>query len=88
MPLLKTLHHGGIRRDGHLIHVFTESSRQKLIYAINNWFLDYFYANQIDILQLPPLDDWQRSTEDGTYWSVKFPDETWDVFVRSELIEF
>jgi len=88
MPLIKTLHHGGIRHDGHLVHVFTESSRQKLIYAINNWFLDYSCAKQIDVVQLPPLDDWQRSTEDATFWTVTFPEDGWEVFVRSEVIEF
>ena len=88
MALVKTLHHGGIRKDGKIVETFVKSRRQTLMYDINTWFFDYFYANELDIQQLPPLDDWTRSVEDGTCWSIKFPDTTWEVWIRHEIMEF
>lgn len=88
MAFMKTIHHGGIRRDGNIVQTFVKTSRQKLVYEINTWFLDFFYAQGDDIQQLPPLDDWTRSSEDISCWSIQFPDSTWEVWIRHELIEF
>ena len=88
MPLVKNIHHGGIRKDGNIVKTFAAPNRQKLVYEINNWFFDFFYAGDIDIQQLPPLDDWTHSSEDVSCWSVKFPDATWEVWIRHEIMEF
>lgn len=88
MLTMKTIHHGGIRQDGVIVQTFSAPSRQKLIYELNSWFFDYFYANKQDIEQLPPLDDWHRSIEDVSYWSLSFPNNTWEVWIRHELMEF
>lgn len=88
MLAMKTIHHGGIRQNGVIVNTFTAATRQKLIYELNSWFFDYFYAHKLDIKQLPPLDDWIRSTEDVSYWSLTFPDTTWEVWIRHELMEF
>jgi hypothetical protein len=88
MALVKVLHQGGISRNGHIIKTFTKPSRQKLIYELNTWFFDYFYAGDLDVQQLPPLDDWTRAVEDPLYWSIQFPDDTWSVWITQEVIEF
>lgn len=88
MALLKNIHHGVIQHNGHIVKTLVESNRQKLIYELNTWFLDYCYANNLDIEQLPPLDDWTRSDEDASCWAVEFPDATWQVSIRHELMEF
>lgn len=88
MLAIKTIHLAGIKQHNIIIKTFTAASRQKLIYELNTWFFDYFYANQYPIKQLPPIDDWKRSTEDATYWSIKFPDDNWEVWIRHELMEF
>ena len=88
MIAIKTVHRGGIRQNGAIVQTFVTASRQKLVYELNSWFFDYFYANKHDIKQLPPLDDWLRSTEDGSYWSLAFPDDMWEVWIRHELMEF
>lgn len=87
MPTIKTIHHGGIEHDGHVIKHFSEPSRQKLMYELNSWFFDMLYASGRDIVQLPPLDDWNHSAENTTYWSFTFLDE-WHVWITHEIMEF
>lgn len=88
MATVKTVHHGVIIRSDRIIKTISRSSRQELIYELNSWFFDYFYTNRLDILQLPPLDDWERSVEDDSCWFIKFPFDEWMVEIKHELMEF
>jgi hypothetical protein len=88
MPVVKTVHHGGIEHNGKLAKVFAKSSRPELVKELNSWFFDYFYANKEKVRQLPPLDDWTHSTEDATYWYIGFPEGEWKVWISWEPVEF
>lgn len=88
MALIRTIHHGIIKRSDTIITTFTASSRQKLVYELNTWFFDFFYASNFDIQQLPPLDDWTHSSENMSCWSIEFPDTSWEVSIRHEIMEF
>jgi hypothetical protein len=50
MLAMKTIHHGGIRQNGVIVQTFTTPSRQKLVYELNSWLFDYFYANKLEII--------------------------------------
>jgi hypothetical protein len=88
MPVLKTVHMGAISLDKEGMFSVMRPDRHKLMYELNSWFFDYFYANKLDIRNLPPLDDWTHSQEDCLLWSIQFPDEHWTITIRSETLEF
>lgn len=89
MPLLlKTVHIGSILLGRETMCTVIRGTRHEVLYELNGWFFDYFHAHQYPIRQLPPLDDWERSNEDLSYWSIAFPDVEWRVWIRSELIGF
>lgn len=86
--LVKTVYVGGVNlMKENMVTVF-KSKRHIAISELNNWLFDYQYAHQYPIKQLPPLDDWNRSTEDSTYWYINFPNTEWTVWIRSESVEF
>jgi hypothetical protein len=85
---LKTVHVGGITHTDGTTVTFTSSSRPKLVTEIDNWFTEYFKGLNETILPLPPLDDWDHSHEDNTYWSIKFPITGWTVWTRNEILTF
>lgn len=88
MPLLKTVHIGSIQLGVETLYTVVKPDRQKCIYCLNDWLFDYQYVNQLEIHQLPPLDDWIHSLEDVSCWSIQFPNQEWQITVRAEPIEF
>jgi hypothetical protein len=88
MPATRRLHIGGINIGKERAGDALEGSRKELIYELNCMLFDYFYANSMEIKQLPPLDDWAQSIEDSSYWGYTFPETEITVWIRSELIEF
>ena len=87
MALVKYVHEGAIVHKDKTLKTFVQSSKTKLLYDINCWFFDYLRANDMTIDQLPPLDDWVRSKEDPSYWSIELQDDWW-VWIRAEIVEF
>lgn len=88
MSLTKTVHVGGIVDASGTSETFVAPSRSRLIHNMNEWFMDYFWQHQQDIKMLPPLDDWSHSKNDDTFWSVKFPNDGWSVWMRTEIVQF
>jgi hypothetical protein len=88
MPHVRTVHIGGIDVNRESVCTVVKGSRLDLMKDLNNWLFDYFYAHNFPIRQLPPLDDWTRSTEDPTYYSLAFPDVEWHIWFRTEPVEF
>lgn len=88
MPVLKTVHMGAISLDKESMFSVIRPTRHTIIYELNSWFFDYFYANKLDILSLPPLDDWIHSPEDLSLWYINFPDDHWIITIRHEMLEF
>jgi len=86
--LVKTVHIGGISLMKEDMFTVVRAKRHLTISELNNWLFDYLYAHEYPIKQLPPLDDWTRSSEDATYWHIKFPDPEWTIWIRSESVEF
>jgi hypothetical protein len=88
MPLVRAVHVGGIDRNRECVCTVVKGSRLGLVRELNNWLFDYFYAHGLPIQELPPLDDWNKSTEDSSYYYLAFPDIEWHVWLRTESIEF
>lgn len=88
MEQTKTVHIGTISLNDKSECTVLRASRPKVIQELNGWFFDYFHANVLPIQQLPPLDDWDRSTEDPSMWYTEFPDAGWLVTIRTEYITF
>ena len=88
MPLIKTVHLGGVNLGKENLLTTFASTRHKVLYELNNFLFDYNHAHDFPIIQIPPLDDWKRSEEDHTCWFVNLPDAEWRIWVRSEIIEF
>lgn len=88
MTMLKAVYLGTIQLGKETLFSATKPSLQETVYALNDWFFGYFFANKHHIQSLPPLDDWTRSEEDGNLWTIHFPDAEWLVSVKSELLEF
>jgi hypothetical protein len=88
MPLFKIVHLGGIDLGRERCVTVIKGKRAEVLYELNNWLFDFFYAHCQPIKQLPHLDDWTHSDEDDSHWSVAFPDIEWQVWLKSELIEF
>lgn len=88
MPLVKTVHMGGVDRQESNLVTFVRGKQHKILYELNNWWFDYFYAHGERVRQLPPLDDWCRSADDPSYWYIIFPADGWSVWIRSEPVEF
>lgn len=89
MPQVRTVHLGGIDRNRESVCTVVKGNRAGLVKELNNWLFDYFYAQGQPIQQLPPLDDWSKSTEDSTYYYVSsFPAMEWHIWIKSEICEF
>lgn len=88
MPQLRSVHVGGIDLTNERVYIAVKGTRQELMYELNCWLFDYFYAHGMEIKQLPPLDDWHHSIEDQTFYSTNFPDPIWNIWIRAEPIEF
>lgn len=88
MPLMKTLHSGGIVLGKETLFNVNRGSRTEVIKELNDWLFDYCFSHNIKPSTLPPLDDWHHSEEDVTYYYVAFPDAEWQVWMKAELIEF
>lgn len=88
MTLLKTIHIGGVNLGKENMTTIFKPKRHDVIYELNSWIFDYNHSHGYPIKQLQPLDDWQRSEDDPTYWFCHLPDAEWTVWVRSELVEF
>ena len=88
MPLVKTVHVGGVNLGKENMITVFHAKRHDTIYDLNNWLFDFQYANGYVIKQLQPLDDWTRSEEDSTMWFCHLPDSEWTIWVRSEVVEF
>ena len=88
MSRMLSVHIGGIDLGRDRLFDVVKTKRSDVLYELNNWLFDYRYANQLPIIQLPALDDWTHSHEDGSYWSIAFPDSEWNIWMRSELLEF
>jgi hypothetical protein len=84
MPRVHYVHIGCINHDNKTLKIINREKRHELIYDLNNWFFDYFYANQQVIRSLPPLDDWTRSHENPSMWSIEFPFPDWVVQIWTE----
>jgi hypothetical protein len=88
MTLVRTVYVGGIiHADGTTI-TFMAPTRPQLVSDIDIWFYEYFKGLNQTVLPLPPLDDWDHSQEDDTYWSIHFPTDDWVVWTRHELMNF
>lgn len=88
MSTLKSVYLGTIQLGKESLLTIPKPSLHDALYALNDWFFGYFFANKLHIKSLPPLDDWSRSEEDGSLWVIHFPDAEWLVTVKSELLEF
>ena len=88
MKVTKAVHAGGIEHNEHSVRVFVADNRHTLINEMNNWLFDHLFRSGKQLKQLPPLDDWEQSKDDETYWSIKFPTSEWFIWVRCELIDF
>lgn len=88
MPRLHTVHIGRITHHGKMVAHAAKPSRHALLFELNNWFFDYFYANGLPIQTLPPLDDWTHSAEHNDVWTVQFPSPEWSVSVETEPMIF
>lgn len=88
MSQVRVIHLGGIDLHRESVCTVVRSNKVQLFKELNNWLFDYLYVNGRPIVQLPPLDDWSRSTEDGSYYYLAFPDLEWNIWIRSEPIEF
>ena len=86
--MLKTVYTGGINHVDGTAVVFVAPTLDDFVSDINMWFFEYFHAANKEIVVLPPLDDWQRSDEDITHWSIVFPYDGWTVWVRREDMSF
>lgn len=87
MLVIKPVHIGGIDLGRERLFDVVKGSRHDVVYELNNWLFDYFHARNLQIKQLPPLDDWQHSEEDTTFWAVTFEEEGWKIWTKSTLIE-
>lgn len=88
MPRMHTVHMGVISHNGTALKTCAKPNRHELLFELNNWFFDYFYANQLPIRSIPPLDDWTRSTEHMNIWTVHFPTPEWTIQIESEPMVF
>lgn len=88
MLRLLPLHIGGVDNGRERLFTAYKGSRSEVLYDLNNWLFDFFYIHKLTIEQLPPLDDWTHSTEDESYWAVAFQADMFQVWVRTELIEY
>ena len=88
MPLLKRVHIGQIKFNSEIRKVVVRGKQNHVMREINDWMFDHLYATGKPIQQLPPLDDWSRSTEDPSVWYLAFPDADWLITIQQELVEF
>lgn len=86
MKPARAIHTGCIVHNSVTLCIINKESRKELLYELNNWFFDYFYANQHNIRSLPPLDDWIRSAENPRLWTVQFPNQEWSVKIWDEFL--
>lgn len=85
----KIVYLGGIEHNGNLVKTFVSGlTKHDLLYNMDTWFLDYFIRTEADLRKLPPLDDWNHSEDDETYWTINFPNENWKLWIRSEKTTF
>jgi len=80
--IVRYIHYGEITHNNKRVTSVFAHSKQQVIYQLNSWFFDYFYANGITVQQLPAIDDWTRSDEDVRYEYVTFPAEGWLVSIN------
>jgi hypothetical protein len=88
MLKVRPVYLGVIQLDRESLYTTIQSTFHDTMGDLNSWFFDYLYANSKPIKQLPPLDDWVRSADDATIWTIAFPDPEWYVWVRTDYIEF
>ena len=88
MSTLKTMYIGGISHEDGTGAILVASTFSDFIFDVDGWFFEYFHASNKEAVAIPPLDDWQHSQEDNTYWSIAFPSDEWTVWVRREDIGF
>ena len=88
MTLLKRVYVGQLHLNGEPQKTFVRGKRKELLLDLNGCIFDYLNNNNLPIKNLPPLDDWSRSSENPELWSLQFPDAEWLVTMQSEVIEF
>jgi hypothetical protein len=86
--MMKTLHVGSILIDKETVCLTLKGKRQECLSELNNWLFDFCHANSKTMVQLPPLDDWDRSEEDPSWWSFSFADILCKVSLKVEYINF
>jgi len=80
--LIRFMHYGEITHNDKRVATAVAPTKQRVIYELNSWFFDYFYANDLTVQQLPAIDDWSRSDEDVRCEYVTFPAEGWLVSIN------
>lgn len=88
MGVLRSVHLGVILHNDIIVKILIDGKKSKLLRELNNWFFDYFKVRKEEILQLPPLDDWEHASEDSSFWQCHFPDDTWKIWIRTDIVEF
>lgn len=86
--LTKQIHVGTILCAKRLEYMSIRASKHDVLKELNDWMFDYLHVNKYPIKQLPPLDDWIRSDEDMSLWSIEFPHAPWLITIRHENIVF
>jgi len=88
MPITKTLHIGTVLIGKETVYAVHRGTRHSCLSDLNDWIFDYCRANAKILIQLPPMDDWQRSLEDASVWSFFIEYLEIMVILQSESIEF
>ena len=88
MPVNKTLHSGTAKIGKETVFTTNKGPRHLCLAELTNWLFDHCWAHGIQVVQLPPLDDWTHSQEAPYLWSF-IPDvKDVTIFLQSEVIEF
>lgn len=84
----RIVHIGILQHNSVIIKVFTQASLVKLIYEINTWFFEHYKLTDLTVYQLPPLDDWEHSVENDSYYEVFDPSKSWKVSIQEVEVQF
>jgi len=79
------IHTGFITHNSSIVHCVSRPNRSKLLHELNWWLFDYHYARDLPFVRIPPLDDWTRSDENPSVWTVKFPTDEWILRITEEF---
>jgi hypothetical protein len=86
--MMQTVYIGHVLQKGMLLHSVEEGRNVRCVAGLNQFLLDFCLVNARKIIQLPPLDDWTRSAENPSYWSVTLTELNLTISLHSTLVNF